>query len=224
MPPRAFVTDRYSYSVFSLMKTLVLGATGGTGLKLVKRLVERGHTIGVLARSPEKLGWLATSVAAVKGSPLSAPQLSSAIRGHDAVLSCFGPRDPKNHEPLVAPFAKALTSAMYEAKVSRLIILSVAFLFKNSILPPAYPLGQLLFRHHVNDCAEMEAIVRSSSLDWTIVRPAQLTDKPPSGKYRVRAGHLPFMGFTVSRADVADFMVTAMEQSSFNNKIVGICD
>jgi hypothetical protein len=41
----------------------------------------------------------------------------------------------------------------------------------------------------------MEAIVQGSRLDWTIVRPPQLTDKPSSGKSRVLVGHLPYYGF-----------------------------
>jgi NAD(P)H-binding len=37
----------------------------------------------------------------------------------------------------------------------------------------------------------MELVVRENDLDWTIVRPPQLTDKPYTGKYRVRERHLP---------------------------------
>ena len=41
----------------------------------------------------------------------------------------------------------------------------------------------------------MEQIITESGLDWTILRPPQLTDKPHTGKYRVRDGHLPPFGF-----------------------------
>jgi putative NADH-flavin reductase len=102
--------------------------------------------------------------------------------------------------------------------------LSVAFLFRKSLLPPAYALGQLLFKHHVADCDDMERRIRASELDWTIVRPPQLTDKARSEKYRVLVGRLPLMGFTASRADVAEFMVQATEQDSYSRQIVGIAD
>ncbi len=57
----------------------------------------------------------------------------------------------------------------------------------------------------------MERIFSQSALDWTMVRPPELTDKPYTGRYRVREGRLPVFGFTISRADVADFMIKAAE-------------
>jgi len=69
-----------------------------------------------------------------------------------------------------------------------------------------------------------ERILVESELDWTMVRPPQLTDKPYTGKYRVREGHLPRFGFKVSRADVADFMIKAVENPSTIRKVVGVCN
>jgi len=101
---------------------------------------------------------------------------------------------------------------------------SVAFLFKNSIVPPAYLLGRLLFPGIVADSSAMERVFRESELDWTFVRPPELTDKPYTGKYRVREGHLPVFGFNISRADVAEFMVKAAENGSSIHKVVGIAN
>jgi len=67
----------------------------------------------------------------------------------------------------------------------------------------------------------MENIVAKSGLDWTIVRPPQLTNKPYAGKYRVREGHLPRFGFNVSRADVSDFMIKSVQDHVSSRKIVG---
>jgi putative NADH-flavin reductase len=207
-----------------VMKLVVLGATGGTGIELVKRAIERGHSVTAFVRSGQRLAQFAPNVDIVEGSLSRTADLIRVISGQDAVLSAFGPRDPRGKERLVGPFARSLTAAMAESGVSRLIILSVAFLFRDSVLPPTYPFGQLFFKNHVADCAEMEAVVQDSRLNWTIVRPPQLTNKAHSGKWRVRVGHLPFMGFTASRADVADFMVQAMEQQSYSRQIVGFAD
>jgi hypothetical protein len=68
----------------------------------------------------------------------------------------------------------------------------------------------------------MERVFTGSQLDWTMVRPPELTDKPYTGKYRVRQGQLPLFGFKIARADVADFMITAAENCSWVGKIVGI--
>lgn len=68
----------------------------------------------------------------------------------------------------------------------------------------------------------MEQVFAGSQLDWTMVRPPQLTDKPYTGKYRVREGHLPRFGFKISRGDVADFMVKSVENHFASRKIFGV--
>jgi hypothetical protein len=55
-----------------------------------------------------------------------------------------------------------------------------------------------------------------------MVRPPELTDKPYTGRYRAQEGRLPRFGFKVSRADVADFMIMAVENRSSIRKIVGL--
>ena len=139
-------------------------------------------------------------------------------------MSGFGPRLPvsKADAHLLRQFGGALTSAMPQADVRRVVVESVAFLFKDSIIPPAYLLGRLLFPSVVADASAMEKLFQESGLDWTMVRPPELTDKPYTGKYRVREGHLPRFGFKISRADVADFMIKAAENHSSIGKIIGI--
>jgi putative NADH-flavin reductase len=95
-------------------------------------------------------------------------------------------------------------------------------LFRDSIVPPTYLLGRLFFPGVVADSSEMERVFLESRLDWTFVRPPQLTDKPYTGHYRVRENHMPWFGFKISRADVADFTVKAVEDRSSIHKIVGV--
>ena len=103
-----------------------------------------------------------------------------------------------------------------------MIVVSTAFLFEDALLPPAHLIGRLFFRGIVEDAAAMEEILQKSNLDWTLVRPPQLTDKPATRRYRVREGHLPFLGFRISRADVADFMIKTAECDPYVQKIVGV--
>ena len=206
------------------MKLIVLGATGGTGLEIVRRALERGHSVTAFIRSPEKLNLLRDRITVKQGDLLNCAELKQVIKNHNAVLSGFGPRVPvsKADAHLLEQFSVALTWAMPRAGVRRVIVESVAFLFKNSILPPAYFLGRLLFPRTVADASAMERIFGESDLDWTMVRPPELTDKPYTGKYRMQEGHLPRFGFTVSRADVADFMIKAVENQVAIRKVVGI--
>jgi putative NADH-flavin reductase len=206
------------------MKLVVLGATGGTGLQVLPLAIEHGHTVTAVVRAPEKLAKFNEQVSTIQGDLLSESELKNAIQAQDAVLSTFGPRTPesKAEANLLRQFAVALTTAMREADVRRLVVVSTAFLFKDSVIPPTHLFGKLFFPITMADAEEMEAIIQNSGLDWTIVRPPRLTDKAATGKYRVREGHLPTLGFTVSRADVANFMIQAVETGSFSAKIAGI--
>lgn len=208
------------------MKIVVLGATGGTGLQIVRQALEHGHAVTAFVRSPEKLKDFGDRIAIIQGDLLESAELESALKGQDAVISGFGPRVPisKADAHLLQNFAKALTMAMQRARIRRVVVESVAFLFKDSIVPPAYLFGRLLFPALVADSSEMERVIAKSGLDWTIVRPPRLTDKPRTGKYRVREDHLPPFGFSISRADVADFMLNAIENHVATGKIVGVCN
>jgi putative NADH-flavin reductase len=205
------------------MKLVVLGATGGTGLEIVRQAIEHRHSVTALVRSPERLKPFRDHISVKQGDLLNSAELERVIRGHDAVLSGFGPRLPisKADANLLRDFAVALTTAMQRAGVRRVVVISTAFLFKDSIVPPTYLFGRLFFPRLVVDASAMERVFGESELDWTIVRPPQLTDKPHTGKYRVREGHLPRFGFNISRADVADCFIKTVEDRTSVGKILG---
>lgn len=206
------------------LKLVVLGATGATGLEVVRRATERGHSVTAFVRTPDRLGALRSQVTTQKGDLLDSLQLAHVIEGHDAVISAFGPRLPvsKADAHLLQQFATALTMAMEQTTVQRVIVESVAFLFKDSIIPPAYLLGRLLFPTIVADSAAMESVFETSALEWTMVRPPELTNKPYTGRYRMCESHLPRFGFKVSRADVADCMIKLVENGTSTRKVVGV--
>jgi putative NADH-flavin reductase len=208
------------------MKLLVLGATGGIGLEIVSQAVARHHSVTAFVRSPDRLAAFQGRIAFKQGNLLSTSELERAIQGNDAILSAFGPRVPvmKTDANLLRDFASALTSAMRRVSVRRLVIVSTAFLFRDSIMPPAHLVGRLFFPGVVMDASAMERMIAENDLDWTIVRPPQLTDKPFSGRYRVREGHLPVFGFHVSRADVADCLIKTTEDRTSVGKVLGISD
>jgi putative NADH-flavin reductase len=206
------------------MKLLTLGATGGIGLEIVRQAIDGGHQVTALVRTPERLKEFADRMAIIQGDLLNSAELEPALEGQDAVLSGFGAREPRSKADadLLRRFAVTLTRAMPHAKIRRVIVVSVAFLFTDSLIPPTYLFGRLFFRDVVIDASGMEDTFRKSALDWTILRPPRLTDKPRTGKYRVREGHLPRFGFKISRADVAEFMISAVQNGGTIGKIVGL--
>jgi len=69
------------------------------------------------------------------------------------------------------------------------------------------PLLMRLFGGVYHDMQRMEAVVRASATDWTIIQPARLTDGPRTSTYRVAIGRSVPNGWVIRRADVADYMV-----------------
>ena len=208
------------------MKVLIVGATGGTGRQIISQAIERGHSVTAFVRAPDSLRTFGDRIVVVQGNLLNRSELRRVLEGQDAVLSSLGPRVPVSKEDatLLQRFGVALTGAMLQAGIRRVVVESTAFLFKDSIVPPTHLIGRLFFPGIVRDACEMENLFHKSGLDWTIVRPPRLTDKPRTGKYRVLEGHLPRFGFTISRADVADFIVKAAENGTLIRKVMGVAN
>ena len=77
------------------MKILVVGATGATGRLLTEELLNRGHTVKVIVRSPDKLpesikNHANLSVVQAALLDLSDAELAEHVKGCDAVSSCLG--------------------------------------------------------------------------------------------------------------------------------------
>src|SRR6266567_9212934 len=103
------------------MKLVVLGATGATGLEIVRQAIEHGHSVTAFVRSPDRLKPFEDRVTVKQGDLLNSAELERVIIGHDAVVSGFGPRVPisKADANLLQQFAVALTTAMPHTEVRR---------------------------------------------------------------------------------------------------------
>lgn len=94
-------------------------------------------------------------------------------------------------------------------------------------LPLAFQAVLLLPRLHVvyEDMARMERdLMARDRLDWTIVRPAVLTMMPARGRYRTATGDLVDGGVTLSRADLARFLLRIVEEGLHVRERVAIAD
>ncbi|MGV9772418.1 NAD(P)-dependent oxidoreductase [Streptosporangium sp. NPDC003464] len=210
------------------MKLLVFGATGGTGARLLTQALDAGHDVTVVARAPDGIPEKDRARSAViRGDVLEPRTWSAATGGHDAVLSCLGSRDRKHPTTVYSQGTAKIIEAMRSAGVRRLVCLSSAGLE----IPPGTPLPQRLvtryliqrlYRHGYADMATMEGIVRASTLDWTVIRPPMLTDRPLTGRYRAAAGHHLPDPKSISRADLAHYMLSHIEDRETWEKIVEI--
>ena len=203
------------------MRLFVLGATGGTGRALLQQARARGHRVTAFVRSPEKLGPAGDETTVIRGDPLDAGQLRAALPGHDAVLSALGPPG-MGPNTVVSESARSTVAAMQATGVRRLLVVGVAVLFEDDGLLTAIARRTFL-RNVARDHAEMERIVRASGLDWTIARPPRLTNGALTRAYGVADGRMPSgAGLTISRADVADFLLDEVEHPAHAGRVVGL--
>jgi putative NADH-flavin reductase len=193
-----------------MMTVLVLGATGATGREVVAQALEQGHLVTVLVRHTETFGSTSDSVRLLSGDVADGSSLlAEAIRGQDAVISALGVGKSFKSGGLIARSAPLIVRAMTSQGVSRLIFLSACGVGSTVEMVPFVPriFMRTLLRDIFADKQAGEEQIVQSDLNWTIVYPVMLTHGPRTGKYRI-GDRLVLRGFpTVSRADVAHFLV-----------------
>lgn len=196
------------------MRVVVFGSTGGTGRQLVRQALALGHEVTAFARQPEALGIAHQRLRVVEGDALRQASVDCAIEGQEAVLSALGTRNLFKHITLLSRSAELIVAAMTRQAVRRLIV--------ETSLGVGDSRGQLgligdwigvkLFLARIYaDKERQEAIVARSDLDWTILRPAMLTNGPLTGHCRTWSGPAPALPATrISRADVAHLMLSIL--------------
>lgn len=199
------------------MKILIIGSTGRTGQELVKRSLEQGHEVTAFARDPAKIKMVHKNLTVIKGDALDKNSLVKALQGNEAVISAIGRGDSLRSENLISNVVEILIPAMKETGIKRLIMESgfgagETFSQANFLQRLFF---KLLLKDIYGDKAKAEKQIRNSDLDWTLVYPVRLTNKGYTGKYKV-GEKLPMKGMpTVSRADVAEFMVDELANNAF---------
>jgi putative NADH-flavin reductase len=219
------------------MKLAIIAATGGVGRELLQQSLAAGHDVTAVVRNPGKLSRQVRAVS----TDLTAPDpaaLESAVAGADAVLSGLGPHS-NSDAGIASQGTRAILAAMRATGVQRIVAVSAAPVStvptRTNPNPPKHDPGdgffmRYLFSHVANarfgkvytDLAQMEDILASSGLDWTVVRPPQLTDKPLTGTYRTAYGQNIRGGWSVPRADVAQFMIAVLGQPGTIHQAIGI--
>jgi putative NADH-flavin reductase len=201
------------------VKVLIIGATGGTGRILLEKAVEQGHEVTALARDPSAVAPRDHRPRVLRGNVLDPDAVEAAVAGQDAVLSALGTRSTKP-TTLFSESTRNVISAMDKHGARRLVCITgigvgdskghVGFLYDKIIRP-------FVVKNVYEDKERQERAIRQSDLDWVIVRPARLTDEPAKGEYRVYLGG-SYTAKTISRADVAAFMLAQLTDDTYVRK------
>ncbi|MEU1545582.1 NAD(P)H-binding protein [Nocardia sp. NPDC005745] len=199
------------------MRITVFGANGPTGRLLTGQALAAGHQVTAVTRQPDSSPLRHDRLEVAGADVLDPAAVDAVVAGRDAVLSTLGV--PAGKEPITT-YSRGvanIVAAMDRHRVRRLAVVSSSgvephsysdggFLFNRILLPyVTRVLGKTLY----DDMRRMEALVRASDLDWTIVRPSGLYHLPSVTDYTIVDGHADSR-FT-ARVDLAASMLALLD-------------
>jgi uncharacterized protein YbjT (DUF2867 family) len=214
----------------------VAGATGNTGQRVVRQLSEKGYKVlaGVRdQKKADKLFGADSNVKIVKYNLFDTESIASVIGGADALVSTLGYSgfNLGQYKQVDSVGTANLIEAAKKAGVKKFVLLT-------SLLTNAKAVGQAdnnnykflnAFGGVLDNKLEAEKALRSSGLDWTIVRPGGLSNDSPEnlGGLYVSAEDTLFgvdsdPGRSISRDKVAEVIVEALSQRGAEQKVVEI--
>ena len=205
------------------MKLLVIGASQGTGALCVKSALAKGHAVSAFSRTPAKLEVTHPALTKIAGDFHDAASVRAAVAGHDAVIICASPsslRTIKEQPDYFSRGTQHCIDAMKEHGVKRLVVLSAHGAGETKQLASWLPKTLIIdgvLKGFFRDHEVQERMTKDSGLDFVIARPTRLTNGKAKGKY-VRTADVIRVPGSISRADVADFMVEASESGTWVGK------
>ncbi|MGK7910671.1 MAG: NAD(P)-dependent oxidoreductase [Synechococcus sp.] len=204
------------------MKIALLGANGKTGRQIIGRALDAGDTVTALVRTEDRLADVTHKHLNVRiANVCNSDALKAVLPEHDIVISTLGPRKPtKTACAIYSESATAIVEAMQQSGVTRLIVMSTALLFPSDKLSDR--VLNWIAKHNAQSAKTMEETIRTSNLDWTIVRTGFLNSNN-STEYRTAVGAFPDGGGSISRAAVARFLLTEARECKHLRQIVGLC-
>jgi len=209
------------------MKILIIGSTGGTGQQLVKQALEKNNIVTAFARKPSKLKIEHYNLKILKGDVFDIDSLAEAINEQDVVISSLGHKRFLLPNKILSQGTKNIIDVMGKNNVKRFICISslgigdsigrMGLYYTLFVIP-------VILHFYFWDKGKQEKIIRKSNLDWTIVRPGALNNRKAKGNYKHGKNIGNFIWtVSISRSDVANFILDQLTDKTYINDTPGIC-
>ena len=209
------------------MKIVVFGANGPTGRLVTSQALVAGHEVTAVTRRPDEFPLRDNGLRVVGADVHDPAAVQAAVAGQDAVLSSLGV--PYSRRPVTVYSAGTgnIVTAMETCGVRRLVCVSASL--TDPTLGPhggfvvdkiAGPIVAYFGRTVYADMNRMEALVRASDLDWTIMRPNGLFATANVTDYRLAEDY--FNASYTSRNDLADAMLRQLSSDDYLRKICAV--
>jgi len=197
-----------------IYKLVIVGANGGIGRQCVEHAHQAGHLVTAILRNPAKLAIEHPNLKKVSGDVMQPGAFENNFENQDAVISAIGVAGGFGSDKPTALYSQGnanVLKAMEQKGIKRMFLISASAIEISPVLPFYIRLiekyvVQKLLKHMYTDLLKMEAVIKSSNISWTIIRPPQLTNQAVTGTYRIAINTFLKNCLKISRADVAHFI------------------
>ncbi len=214
------------------MKILILGSTGRLGNRLFNEALERGHQLNVLVRDSSEIT-LNNNVTVFTGLPTDMQMLEKSMSNCDVLVSALNisrtsdfPLAPlRTPKDFLSNTAQNIIDLVPKSVIKRVIIVSAQGVNETRGEIPTWfrwAIDHTNIRYAYQEHERQENLIRSSNLVWTIVRPVGLTNQTISKIINVSQGNIPKPSLTISRSDVAKFVLDEAENARYIKRAVTI--
>lgn len=190
------------------MNILIIGAASKPGRKIIANALRRGHIITALVDKPDRIQMFDDNLRIVKGSCHCGEDLNSVLSDQNVVINVIA-----SERRLALPIPKKAILKSIDTVLPMMCGHQVnRFIVVDTTTP---------FRRRIDKQQHVKAI-KDSSLDWTVIHPAKIIDKPKTCKYKT-GENLPLGFFSkITCSDMADFVVSNIDNDSFIGKVIAI--
>jgi nucleoside-diphosphate-sugar epimerase len=201
------------------MKLVIFGSNGPTGRLATGRALAAGHSVVAVTRRPGEFPIEHPQLTVVEGDVRNDSAVLEAVAGADAVISVLGVPFTRHPVETYSAGATNIVDAMRALGTRRLIVVSSTSVYPTRrqhaplslrLVEPV--ISKMIGKTVYDDMRRMEAIVRNSGLDWTIVRPSGLFDLPEPTDYA--RGPIDPVGAFTARIDLADYLVSLVTDAA----------
>ena len=206
------------------MRLAIFGGTGGTGRCLIEQAVARGDTVTALVRRPDALGELGAKIHVVAGDVLDPGDVAATVTGAEVVFSALGIGMHRHATVVYSQGTANILDAMRAEGIGRLLVVSTTSLE----IPGRTQLAEWLLARFLHgilrkpyaDMTLMERHVRAGDAEWTLLRAARLTNGRHTGEYRTARNEKLRRCWSISRADVADYLLRhATDETTYRSTV-----
>jgi putative NADH-flavin reductase len=204
------------------MNVTIFGATGFSGKEILQEALAQNYKVTILVRSFSVVNIQHPNLNIIQGNVLNRDDVAKCLTNQNAVIQCLGIGGKGDGKPttFISNATKIIVEEMEKQKVPRLIAMSnigagnsVAFqpkIFTKFILPYFMKWLQVI----IDDKNRMEPIIMQSSLQWTIIRFPNITNKPAKKTISTSLDG-ECLKMSITNKDAAGFIMKQLSDNTF---------